>query len=329
MRSRIDAVGAYLPPGEVSSLQVELRLGLDKPAGWIQSKTSVRTRRMVEAGTPGSELATRAIQDALSRSSRSLEDIDCIILGSISPDVLEPATANIVQHALGSHAPAFDVKNACNGFLNCLEIADAFIRAGSYSCIAVAAGEAITAGIPWHLVTTLNAYDHLGALTLGDGGGAAIVVPSQDESGVRSVRFVSDGTYWQAATVLGGGSLYPREPDKHYFLSSPKELYAATNTYLPELLQVVLSQAGWRLEDVDLIVPHQVNMRMLEQFCGLFGRGVEMAAVTLPEYGNTGAASIPIALDHARRTGRLAPGTNVLLAGAGAGFTLCFAAVRW
>ena len=329
MASRIESVGAFLPPTIVSSLEVESRLDLDRKSGWIEELTSVHSRRNVPEGTAASDLAVAAIADALARSKYTASDLDLIVLGSIASDVMEPASSNIVQTKLGATAACLDVKNACNGWLNALQVADALMRTGQYKCAAVAAGEYITLNIPWHLARDSNEpFEFLGALTLGDGGGAVILEPAETSDGIVAMEFFTDGSLWEAATVMGGGSIYPRDPERHFFLSDARPLYSASADHVPQLLSKTLERAGWSAAEVDLIVPHQVSRRMLEEFCrDYFDSGIEISSFVFPQYGNCGAASIPIALDAARQEGRLKPGTKVLLAGAGAGFTLAFGAL--
>lgn len=330
MRSRIEAVGSYLPPRVVTSREIEGRLGSSAEPGWLEAITGVRTRRYVEPGTTSSDLSVQAIHDLMKRSRHTLGDVDCLIVASVSPDVLEPATANVVQEKLGLTGAGFDVNNACNGFVTALQIADSFIRAGTYRCVLIACGEVASPFIPWHLAAGLETpIQHIGSLTLGDGAGAALVTRSDGLRGVLAMGFLTDPSHWRAATVLGGGTLHPHEPDKHYFMSTPGVLFEDAEKYVPGLVDETLERAGWTRADVELIVGHQVSLTMTRKLTELFSQDIDFAVNTYPDYGNNAAASIPIALHAALRQRRLSPGTRLLLVGCAAGFSAGIVAMEW
>ena len=330
MRSRIEAVGSYLPPKIVTSLEVEARLGAAHEPGWLEALTGVRTRRHAEPGITSSQLSIAALQDMMSRSRHTWDDVDCLIVGSITPDIAEPATANVIQEALGLRGAGFDVNNACNGFATALQIADAFIRSRTYRCIAITCGEVSSPFIPWHLAAGLEPpASTIGALTLGDGAGAALVTRSQSLAGILAMSFMTDPRHWRAATVMGGGTLHPHEPDKHYFLSNPGVLFEDATTYVPGLVDETLAKADWTRRDVDLIVGHQVSLAMTRKLTELFDENLDFAVNTFPDLGNNASASIPIALHAALRQGRLAPGTKLLLVACAAGFAAGVIAIEW
>jgi 3-oxoacyl-[acyl-carrier-protein] synthase III len=334
MRTVFEAVGCYLPDRELTSREIEQRVGTGRSQGWLEHTTGVRARRIAEPSQSGAELAAAAVRDLLSRSDLVLSEIDCIIYGAALPDVVEPATAHILQALLRSHAAVFDVSNACNGFLTGVQIADAFIRTGTYRCVLIAAGEKLTSAIPWHLIEgAAEPMHHVSALTVGDGAGAALLTPAgadePDDRGLLAMRMVSDSSVWRACTLVGRGSLDPEDRGRDYLICNAKPLFEASIRHGRDLLDRVLAEAGWHYDDVDLIVPHQVSLQMLELLTAAFGRGVDLAINTFPEYGNVAAANLPIALDAARRSGRLQRGMNVLLGSGAAGLSLGFAAVRW
>jgi 3-oxoacyl-(acyl-carrier-protein) synthase III len=330
MRARIEAVGTYLPPKVVTSLEVEARVGATYEPGWLEALTGVRTRRYAETGVTSSQLSVAALQDMMTRTRYTWEDIDCLIVASITPDIAEPATANVVQEALGLRGAGFDVNNACNGFATALQIADAFVRSRTYRCVAIACGEVSSPFIPWHLTEGLEPPScTIGALTLGDGAGAALVTRSESQRGILAMSFMTEPSHWRAATVLGGGTLHPHEPDKHYFLSNPGVLFEDAQTYVPGLIDETLAKAGWTRDDVDLIVGHQVSLAMTRKLTELFGQDLDFAVNTFPELGNNASASIPIALSAALRQGRLEPGTKLLLVACAAGFAAGIVAIEW
>jgi 3-oxoacyl-(acyl-carrier-protein) synthase III len=330
MRSRIESVGSFLPDRIVTSQEIEQRLGSAAEAGWLEAITGVRTRRFVEPGTTSSDISVAAIQDLFTRSRHTLSDVDCLIVASVSPDILEPATANVVQDKLGLTGAGFDVNNACNGFVTALQIADSFIRSSTYQYILIACGEVASPFIPWHLATGLETpIEHIGGLTLGDGAGAALVTRSDGLRGVLATGFMTDPRHWRAATVLGGGTLHPHEPDKHYFMSTPGVLFEDAEKHVPGLIDETLERAGWARSDVDLIAGHQVSLTMTRKLTELFGQSLDFAVNTYPDYGNNASASIPIALHTALRQQRIEPGTKVLLVGCAAGFAAGIIAIEW
>jgi 3-oxoacyl-[acyl-carrier-protein] synthase-3 len=330
MRTCIESVGSYLPPRVVTSLEIEQRLGAAHETGWLEALTAVRARRYVEPGTTSSQLSIAALKDMISRSRHTWSDVDCLIVGSITPDVAEPATANIIQEALALRGAGFDLNNACNGFATSVQVADSLIRTGAYNCIAIVCGEVASPFIPWHLAEGLEPPSScIGALTLGDGAGAALVTRSESLQGILAMSFMTEPSHWRAATVLGGGTLYPRDPDKHYFLSNPGVLFEDAKKYVPDLVDQTLAKAGWTRGDVELIVGHQVSLAMTRKLTDLFDKDIDFAVNTFPELGNNASASIPIALHAALRQGRLERGTKVLLVACAAGFAAGIIAIEW
>jgi 3-oxoacyl-(acyl-carrier-protein) synthase III len=330
MRSRIEAVGSYVPPRVVTSREIEVRLGAAAEPGWLEGLTGVRNRRYADEGVTSSQLAIEALHDMIGRSRYTWSEVDCLIVGSASPDFLEPATANVIQEALGLTGTGFDVNNACNGFATSLQIADSFVRTGVYRCIAVACGEMISPFIPWHLAAGLETpLSCIGALTLGDGAGAALVTRSESLRGIQAMSFMTEPTHWRAATVLGGGSLHPHDPSIHYFTSNPGILFEDAKNHVPGLIDRTLAKAGWTRGDVDLIVGHQVSLAMTRKLTELFDRDLDFAVNTYPELGNNAAASIPIALHAALSQGRIERGTKLLLVACAAGFAAGIIAIEW
>jgi len=330
MSSTISATGAFIPATALSSAEVEKRSFPDHAPGWIERLTGVRERRVAAPGTLSSELSVGAIRDALTRRGLEPANIDCLLLGAITHDMAEPATSHIVQDALGSRANCFDIKNACNGFLAALEVGDSFIRNHTYECIAIACGEVVSPFVPWHLAKqSNNLIEHLGALTLGDGAGAIILEPGPADSGIRAIGWATDSSLWRAATVPGAGTLHPHQGEHTYFLSHETDLWAAAAELIPPLLEDVLARAGWSMADVDLFVPHQASTRLIEKLLVLIDRSMDSVVVTLEEFGNMAAASIPVALHTAEQQGRLERGMRVLLVGGAAGFSVCAVAIEW
>ncbi|HEX5615181.1 MAG TPA: ketoacyl-ACP synthase III [Acidimicrobiia bacterium] len=324
----ITGTGRFVPDDVWTSEMVEARVaeasgGTRLPKGIIHLAAGVDERRYAPAGMASSDLATRASERALAAAGLSARDIDLLIFASASHDVAEPATANIVQLALGcENAAVVDVKNACNSFLNGLDVAQAFIETGRATRVLVAAGECLSPTIRWDVGGSADLSTRLAALTLGDAGAACVVEASVvPERGLRQGVFESDGTHWELSTVLGGGSRYGAAPELMFFECSSSKLQQLAVSRLPALVNDVLVKLDWTLDDVALVVPHQVSRAVIDRIAALVGYPAERCMVTLDRYGNTAAASIPFALDLAIEEGRVGAGDKVLLVGAAAGFS--------
>ena len=307
---------------------VETRVNRES-GGWTIPKDIIRLavgvveRRYAPEGTSSSDLAARAAQGALEESGLDPQAIDLLIFASASHDVAEPATANLLQAALGCESAAvMDVKNACNSFLNGLEVAHAFIETGRASRVLVAAGERLSPTIKWSIHDHADLSVRLAALTLGDAGAAFVVEASPDgDRGLFPGVFESDGRHWELSTVLGGGSRYGGEPDRMFFECRSAKLQQLAVERVPRLVEQTLLKLDWSLDDVALVVPHQVSRSVIERVATLLGFPPDRCMVTLDRFGNTAAASIPLAFDVARDEGRVVAGDKVLLVGGAAGFS--------
>jgi 3-oxoacyl-[acyl-carrier-protein] synthase-3 len=328
IRAVIAGTGRYAPEDIWSSEMVEARVDACStdwsiPQGIVKLATGVAERRFAPEGMYSSDLAVRAAQQALAASGIEPRDIDVVIFASASHDVAEPATANIVQAALGcDRAAVMDVKNACNSFLNGLDIAQAFIETGRAPRVLVAAGECLSPTIKWNIDGSQDLPVRLAALTLGDAGAACVLEASgAPERGVMRGAFESVGQYWELSTVLGGGSRYGAAQEHMFFECRSAKLQKLAVDRIPALVTDVLVKLDWSLDDVSLVVPHQVSMSVIERIANLLNYPLERCAVTLDRFGNTAAASIPFALDVALEEGRAATGDKVLLVGGAAGFS--------
>ncbi|MDD5093023.1 MAG: ketoacyl-ACP synthase III [Dehalococcoidia bacterium] len=324
--SIIAGVGKYLPDNIVTSASIEKRLDLQKngiPENFIEAMTGVVERRHVLNGDSSSDLAARASLKAMEQAGVSADEIDVIIFASATHDMCEPATANMLQEKLEAwNAHVFDVKNACNSFVNAIDVMDSFIRTGRCRIGLIAAGEVLSACINWNVKTLEDMKLGLAGLTLGDGGGAMVIKAGDDDGrGIRASHFTSDGSGWPYATVLGGGTCHPRDPSKEYFLSDSLEIAKMTMKNLPGAIRTALQKAGWRSEELDLVVPHQVTIQLIDRISKMAALPRERVVVTVNKYGNTAAASIPIALAEAMEAGRVQRGDKVLLIGGAAGWS--------
>lgn len=334
VRARIESVGTYLPDEEIPSTLIEKRVAADMPPGWIEDITGVRARRVAPPNMTGVDMAVRAVDDLLCRSTKRLEDVDCLIYGAALPEMVEPATANILQTRLGLHAAVFDVNNACNGVFTGMLIAEALIRTSVYQCVIIAAGEKLSSVVPWHAIERDDPTRHIGALTLGDGAGALLLARDDNPAptprrGLLASEMISRGNLWSHCTVQGRGSLEPENDTRDWLVCDARPLFEASLRYGPGLIRKVLDRAGWDYGDVDLIASHQVSSGMLAALTREFGKDTDFAVNTLRDFGNLAAANLPVAIDRARRDGRLPQGTKLLVGSGAAGFSLGFAAVEW
>jgi 3-oxoacyl-[acyl-carrier-protein] synthase-3 len=333
----VTGVGHFLPARDVTSAEVEARVtecsdGFRLPRGLIELLTGVASRRFAGPGEASSDLAAAAGLRALDNAAVDPLAIDLVIFASASHDVAEPATANILQEKLGCTAAAvFDVKNACNSFLNGLDVAHAFIQTGRASRVLVAAGEKLSPTINWVVRDKADLAIKLAAFTLGDGGGACVIEGSErtERRGLLPALFLSEGQHWELSTILGGGTRYGADPERQFFECRSAELQGLAVGNLPGLITKAVESVGWSLDDVDRIIPHQVSRSVIDQISELLGIPTSLSELTLDRFGNTAAASIPIALSLAVGQGRIRRGDKVLLVGGAAGFSAGVIPVIW
>jgi 3-oxoacyl-(acyl-carrier-protein) synthase III len=328
IRAVITGTGRHVPESVWTSEMVEARVdersgGWKIPKGIIRLTTGVVERRFAPDGVCSSDLAAWAAERALASAGVEPRDVDLLIFASASHDVAEPATANMVQAALGcDHAAVMDVKNACNSFLNGLDVAQAFIETGRARRVVVAVGERLSPTIKWDIAGSDDLPIRLAALTLGDAGAACVVEASVDaDRGLRRGAFESDGRHWALSTVLGGGSRYGASPELMFFECRSTKLQQLAVARIPQLVTDVLLKLDWALDDVALVVPHQVSSSVIERLTSLLEYPLDRCMMTLDRFGNTAAASIPVALDLAIEEGRVGAGDKVLLVGGAAGFS--------
>ncbi len=326
--SVIAGVGKYVPDNIITSESIEERVALCEknlaPKGAIEEITGVRERRHISAGEAySSDMAFLASQRALQNAEIDASELDVIIFSSASHDIAEPATANILQERLEAwSAHVVDVKNACNSAVNALDIMDAFIKTGRCKVGLVASGEVLSQIINYDINTPEDLQVGLSGLTLGDGGGAIVVKASEDlERGIKGSYFNSDGSMWKVATIMGGGSRFPHDSSRMYFVSHSIELARLAMGSIPLAIKTVLQEVGWQPEEIKLVVPHQVTEKLIERVSRMAGLPFEKCMVTLTNYGNTAAASIPIALAEAVESGRVQKGDKILLVGGAAGWS--------
>lgn len=323
--SGIIATGSYVPEKVLSNFYFEQILDTDD--AWIKARTGIEERRIADDNTATSDISTKAALEALGKSGLSAEDLDMIIVATITPDMLFPATACIVQKNIGAvNAAAFDIEVACSGFLYALTIADQFIKTGFYKNILVIGAETIS--------KILDYTDRNTCLLFGDGAGAAIVSAVEEGYGILSSHLGSDGEGGHLLNCPGGGSRNPTslksiEDRLHYLKMDGGEVFKFAIKIFGEATEKVLEKSGLKIADVDHIIPHQANIRILDSSAKRLKISREKIFSNVNKYGNTSAASIAIALDEANKQQLLKDDDVIVFVAFGAGLTWASMVMKW
>ena len=326
----IAGIGAYAPERVLTNHDLEQMV--DTSDAWITTRTGIRERHIAADDEATSDLGLKAARLALERSGIAATDLDLVLLATATPDMLFPATACLVQHQLGAvGAAAFDLSAACSGFIYGLSVADSFIRSGTYTKILLIGAETMSRVIDWE--------DRSTCVLFGDGAGAAVLTasdgdPKAGDPGVIDTRIYSDGSAWDFICQPGGGSRLPPGPDVvdrrlQYLQMRGNETFKVAVRNMERAAREVLDAAGLKPESVKLVVPHQANIRILNAVAERLGVPEGQMAINLDAYGNTSAASIPLALAEAVARGRVERGDVVLFLAFGSGLTWGSALVRW
>jgi len=324
-RSKIIGTGSYLPENVLTNM--DLAKMVETSDEWITERTGIKERRKADEQQAASDLAYEASKAALKSAGLKAKDIDLIIVATVTGDMPLPATACILQNRLDAKkSAAFDVNAACSGFIYGLSVADAFIRSGTYRRVLVVGAEALTKFTDWEDRTT--------CVLFGDGAGAVILEATEEERGIISMRIHSDGSMWDLLHTPGGGSRYPCSKDTvrkrlHFIKMRGNETFKVAVRTLESLVVETLKENKLKTSDIALLIPHQANLRIIQATARRLGLPIERVMINLDRYGNTSAASIPIALDEALKTGRVHEGDYVLLEAFGGGLTWAAALIKW
>lgn len=324
MKSRITGTGSYAPSRVMTNTELERMVATSDE--WIRERTGIRERHIAASGEACSDLAVQAGRRALEAAGLAATDLDMILLATCTGDYPLPATACLVQHQLGAtKAAACDLSAACCGFVYALSVADAYVRTGMRHVLVIGS-EVMSAITDWS--------DRNTCILFGDGAGAAVVSASDGERGILSTHLRSDGSLCELITVPAGGSRTPLSEQvvaerAHFIKMKGNETFKVAVRTLEEIARETLAANQLQVEDLDLYVPHQANMRILKAVMERLGLPLEKVMLNLEHYGNTSAASIPIALDEAVRAGRVRDGSLVMLGAFGAGLTWASALIRW
>lgn len=325
-RTKIIGTGRAVPEKIVTNYDLEKFV--DTTHDWIVSRTGIEQRHVADENTSTSDLATEAAKKALVKAGITAEELDLIIVATSTPDYTSfPSTACIVQENIGAtKAGAFDLEAACSGFLYGMTIADQFIKTGMYKYVLVIGAEVMTKILNWE--------DRNTCVLFGDGAGAAIFTASDDDSGILSSELGSDGAGGKYLIVPAGGSRTPASNDTvdkklHSISMDGPEVFKFAVRTMGNASKRVVKQAGLSVEEVDFLVPHQANIRIITNAAKRLNLDMDKVMVNLEKYANTSGATIPIALDEAIEQGRLKKGDNVVFVGFGAGLTWGAAVMKW
>ncbi len=325
-RAKITALGRYVPPKVVTNHDLAKRV--DTNHDWIVERTGILQRHMVEPGTPTSELAAKAVGDLLQRRGIEADEIEVIIVATVTPDMFFPATACLVQNKVrASRAWGFDISAACSGFLYALTVGTQFIESGAHDKVVVIGADVMS--------SIINFEDRTTCVLFGDGAGAVLLEPSEsDEIGILDYMHEINGSGAQFLNMPGGGSLNPpshETVDKkmHYVHQDGQPVFKYAVRKMGEASRGILERNGLEGKDVDLFIAHQANMRIINAAADRLGLDENKVVKNIYKYGNTTAATIPLAIGDAIDDGRMKKGSLVLFAAVGAGYTVGSVLARW
>ncbi|MDE0213371.1 MAG: ketoacyl-ACP synthase III [Deltaproteobacteria bacterium] len=325
-RSVILGTGSAVPSKVVTN--DDLAKIVDTSDEWITTRTGIRERRVLEDSKATSDLALLASERALEDAGLDVGDVDAIIAGTCTPDYQFPSLGCVLEAKLGAKEVfSFDVNAACSGFLNALSVADLFIRSGRIGNALVVGSDVLSRYLDWQ--------DRSTCILFGDAAGAAVLGPGDNgDRGILSTRLQTDGSYAETLYIRAGGTKKPAtretvENREHSIYMNGKEVFKVAVRSMEDISRRVLEEAGLGVEDVSLVVPHQANRRIIAALAARLDIPMDRVVVNLDRYGNTSAASVPVALDEVRRAGRIAEGDIVLLNAFGAGFAWGASVIRF
>jgi len=325
LKARITGTGLYVPKKVLTNFDIEKMV--DTSDEWIRERTGIRERRIAANEEAASDLALMASNEALKSAGLKARKLDLIIVATVSGDMPLPSTACILQHRIGAKkAAAFDVNAACSGFIYALSTADAYIRAGIYRRVLVVGSEVLSRLTDW--------TDRSTCVLLGDGAGAVVLEATDGDRGILSVKLNADGSMWDLLHIPAGGSRMPAtektvKEGLHHIKMRGNETFKVAVRTLEKLVLSTLKEHKLNPEDISLLIPHQANLRIISATAKRLGLGLEKVMINLDRYGNTSAASIPIALDEAVRSGRVREGDYIILEAFGGGLTWASALIKW
>jgi len=325
MKSILRGIGSYVPEKILDNK--ELSLKVETSDDWIRTRTGIRERRIAASDQPTSELALNAARKAIEAAQIQTDQIDLVIVATITPDMAFPSTACILQHKLGlGKVACFDLEAACSGFLYSLDVADGMLASGRYKCALVIGAEKMSSILDWEDRTT--------CVLFGDGAGAAIVMTEGDGPNLVGFRSGADGSNPSLLHQPAGGSKQPAsiasiENREHFLKMNGKEIFKSAVRVMEKATRELLKANGLETQDVDHVIPHQANVRIVESMAQRLEIPLEKFFCNLDRHGNTSAASIPIAFDEACQRGLFRKGEIGVLVAFGAGLTWSATLIRF
>ena len=326
VRVKISALGTYVPPRLLTNADLEKMV--ETTDKWIMERTGIRERHIVDKGVATSDLAVEAAKKALVERGLQASDLEALVVGTVTPDMFFPSTACLVQHKLGAKSLwGFDLSAACSAFVYALQAGAQFVATGAHQRVMVIGADVMSSIIDY--------TDRATCVIFGDGAGAVILEPA-DQDGLGLIDFLHevDGSGGRALNMPGGGSLNPStcetvQQKMHYVHQDGGAVFKYAVRKMAEVCEKILERNGFQGSDVDVFIPHQANLRIISATADRLTLKPESVIVNIDRYGNTTAATIPLAMETARQDGKLKKGDLVLLASVGAGFTVGATLLRW
>jgi len=326
VRAKISALGTYVPPRLLTNADLEKMV--ETTDQWIADRTGIRERHIVDKGVATSDLAVEAAKQALAARGIASSDLEAIIVGTVTPDMFFPSTACLVQHKLGAkNVWGFDVSAACSAFVYALQTGAQFIATGAHKKVMVIGADVMSSIIDY--------TDRATCIIFGDGAGAVILEPADDESlGLIDFIHEIDGSGGCSLYMPGGGSLNPASHETvdqkmHYVHQDGGAVFKYAVRKMSEVCEKILQRNGLKGSDVDAFIPHQANQRIIMATADRLAMNPARVVINIDRFGNTTAGTIPLAMETARQEGKLKKGDLVLLASVGAGFTVGATLLRW
>ena len=326
IRAQITALGMYVPEKRVTN--DDLALLVDTSDEWIRERSGISERRIVSDGQANSDLSVKAIENAFQGGDFRPEELDLIIVATVTPDMMFPSTACIVQDKIGArNAWSFDLSGACSGFLYAMATGAQFVQTGMYKKVLVVGTDVMS--------SILNFEDRSTCVLFGDGAGAILLEPTEDHDvGIIDFLLHSDGAGGKFLYMPAGGSLHPASHETidkkmHYVHQDGRNVFKHAVKLITEVSRDILERNGYTADDVNLLIPHQANLRIIQSSLERLGVSPDRVVINIDRYANTTAATIPIGLTEAHQQGRIKKGDLLLLASFGAGFTWGSVLLRW
>ena len=323
-KSSIRGLGAYLPEKILTNFDLEKMV--ETTDEWIRTRTGIQTRRIAAKGQSASDLGVHAGLEAIKDAGLTPLDIDLVIVATITPDMFFPSTACAIQNKIGAKCGAFDMAAACSGFPYAISVADAFIRSGTYKNILVVGAEVLSGFIDWS--------DRSTCVLFGDGAGAAVVSRSEDGHGVLANILGADGSQGELLKIPGGGSVNPPSEETlknklHYLKMQGSEVFKVAVRTMEVAVRDLLENAGLQISDVNWLIPHQANMRILQAVSERLEIPNEKVFINVERYGNMSSASTAVAFYEAVKTGKVKKGDHIVLVAFGGGLTWASTLIKW